>query len=82
MACDSGERIVRGKGVTKGLALDSYLSIMDEHAEILQKHLAGIQHRIVHDYMGVDYDVLWELSTRRIPPFLRDLEAILPPTNH
>ncbi len=51
----------------------------DVHPEIPWKHITGIRHRIVHDYMGVDYDVLWEVATRHIPPLIASLEAIVPP---
>ena len=49
------------------------------HPEIPWKQITGIRHRIVHDYMSVDYDILWEVATRHIPPLISALEAILPP---
>ncbi len=49
------------------------------HPEIPWKQITGIRHRIVHDYMGVDYDILWEVATRHIPPLITALETIVPP---
>ncbi len=40
--------------------------------------ITGIRHRIVHDYMDVDYDVLWEVATRDLPGLIAQLEKIVP----
>ncbi len=49
------------------------------HPEIPWKQIVGIRHRIVHDYMDVDYDVLWEVVTRDLPPLIEALLQALPP---
>jgi uncharacterized protein with HEPN domain len=51
----------------------------DAHPEIPWKQVTGIRHRIVHDYMGVDYDVLWEVATRHLSPLIDALEKIVTP---
>lgn len=51
----------------------------EAHPEIPWKNITGIRHRIVHDYMGVDYDILWEVGVRHIPSLIANLEAIVPP---
>ena len=50
-----------------------------QYTEIPWKRIVGIRHRIVHDYMDVDYDVLWEVATRHLPPLIEALEKIVPP---
>ena len=49
------------------------------HPEIPWKQIVGIRHRIVHDYMDVDYDILWEVATRDLPSLVAALEKIVPP---
>ena len=49
------------------------------HPEIPWKQIVGIRHRIVHDYMDVDYDVLWQVATRDLPPLITALERVVPP---
>lgn len=51
----------------------------EAYPEIPWKNITGIRHRIVHDYMGVDYDILWEVAMRHIPSLVTNLEAIIPP---
>ncbi|MBM4329421.1 MAG: DUF86 domain-containing protein [Deltaproteobacteria bacterium] len=43
------------------------------HPEVPWKNITGIPHRIVHDYIGVDYDILWEVVTRHIPSLIKAL---------
>ncbi len=49
------------------------------HPEIPWKNIIGVRHRIVHDYMGVDYDILRQVAMRHIPPLIAALETIIPP---
>ena len=53
----------------------------EAHPEIPWRQIVGIRHRIVHDYMDVDYDIVWEVITRNLPPLIRALEAIVPPAS-
>ena len=48
------------------------------HPEIPWRHITGIRHRIVHNYMDVDYDVLWEVATQDLPRLVSQLERIVP----
>lgn len=50
-----------------------------QYVEIPWKRIVGIRHRIVHDYMNVDYDILWEVATRFLSPLIEVLERIVPP---
>ena len=52
----------------------------ERHPELPWKQITGIRHRIVHDYMDVDYDILWEVATKDLPELIAQLERIVPPT--
>jgi uncharacterized protein with HEPN domain len=47
--------------------------------EVPWKQVRGIRHRIVHDYMDVEYDVIWEVAVRDLPGLIAQLEEIVPP---
>ncbi|MCX6347987.1 MAG: DUF86 domain-containing protein [Candidatus Aureabacteria bacterium] len=49
----------------------------DAHPQIPWKRITGIRHRIVHDYMDVDYDIIWEVVTGRLPVLVEELKKIL-----
>lgn len=53
------------------------LDTRGEHVEIPWKQIIGVRHRIVHDYMDIDYDVLWEIVKTDLPPLIPILARIL-----
>src|SRR5438552_5317133 len=42
----------------------------DDHAEISWKQIVGMRNKIVHDYMNIDADIVWEVSRRNIPTLI------------
>jgi uncharacterized protein with HEPN domain len=42
--------------------------------------IVGMRHRIVHDYLNVDYDIAWEVSNRDVASLIAILAPLLPPT--
>lgn len=49
------------------------------HPEVPWKDIVGMRHKVVHDYLHVDYDIVWTVATVRLPPLLTELEKIAPP---
>lgn len=41
----------------------------ETHSEIEWKKIIGLRHRIVHDYFGVDLEMVWNIVTTDIPTF-------------
>ncbi len=33
--------------------------------------------RLIHDYFGVDYDIVWDVAVNKIPDLQRRIEQIL-----
>jgi len=40
------------------------------------KQIAGMRHRIVHDYLRVSGNIIWETAMRDIPMLIAQLESI------
>lgn len=38
--------------------------------------MAGMRDRLIHDYSGVDYDLVWDVVTNKIPDLKRAIELI------
>ena len=51
----------------------------DEHPEIQWADIVGMRHKVVHDYLGVDEDIVWQVVTEDLPNLVAALEAIVPP---
>ncbi len=41
------------------------------------KSIAGMRDRLIHDYMGVNYTIVWDVVRNRIPELKNSLEKIL-----
>jgi uncharacterized protein with HEPN domain len=49
------------------------------HPEIPWRRIVGMRHRIVHDYMNIDEDILWEVVVRSLPELIGLLGPLIPP---
>ena len=41
------------------------------------KEMAGMRDKIVHDYFGINYDVVWTVSRQEVPTLLPKIEALM-----
>jgi uncharacterized protein with HEPN domain len=39
--------------------------------------MTGMRDKLIHDYFGVDYDIVWDVAARKAAQLERDLETIL-----
>jgi len=51
--------------------------IKDAHREVPWRTLRGMRNVVVHEYFGVDSEILWETVRTDLPPLAPTLEAIL-----
>jgi uncharacterized protein with HEPN domain len=49
------------------------------HGDIPWKQIIGMRHKVVHDYLHVDYDIVWAVVTTDLPPLIAALEKFVPP---
>ena len=67
--------LIQTVGEAAGRISDEFQS---RHANIPWHLIIGMRHRIVHDYLHVDYDIVWEVATMHIRPLRDQLMGILP----
>ncbi len=48
------------------------------HHEISWAQTIGIRHKVVHDYMHVDFDIVWAVATTDLPPLIAQLKPLVP----
>lgn len=51
----------------------------DRHPQIPWKKIIAMRHRVVHDYLHVDLDIVWDVVTTELGPLIADLERMMPP---
>ena len=54
-------------------------ALRDSHPEVPRADIVGMRSKIVHDYMNVDEDIVWEVVTRDLPTLVVALERMPPP---
>ena len=51
----------------------------DRHPQIPWEAIAGMWSKIVHDYMNVDEDIVWDSVTQELHPLIEELRKIVSP---
>ncbi|MGI8688554.1 MAG: HepT-like ribonuclease domain-containing protein [Thermomicrobiales bacterium] len=53
--------------------------LRDAYPHIPWSAIVGMRNRIAHDYLNIDYKILWETMALAIPTLIAELEKIVPP---
>ncbi len=49
------------------------------HPEIPWENIVGMRHKVVHDYLGVDEDIVWQVVTEDLPKLVEAIEPLVAP---
>jgi len=41
------------------------------------RHMAGMRDRLIHDYLGVDYSIVWDVMQNKIPDLYEEIMKVL-----
>ena len=86
-AIGKSKHLLKSKDVTVPVSAYDAFASLEQHGLINSQELEqwnsmiGLRNRIVHDYMNIDADIVWEVATRNIPALIVQLETLdSPPT--
>src|SRR5512141_3511979 len=51
----------------------------EAHPEIPWTEIVGMRHKVVHDYLGVDEDIVWQVVTDDLPKLMPALRRLATP---
>lgn len=49
----------------------------DRHPSIPWRAMAGMRDRVIHDYLGVDYEIVWDVAKHKAPGLSVALERLI-----
>lgn len=61
-----------GEACTK---IDTEFKALYPHIE--WRKMSGTRNRLIHDYFGIDYDIVWNIIIEKLPTLKRDIQEIL-----
>jgi len=51
--------------------------VREQYPDIPWRSIAGLRDRVIHGYIGVDYELLWETISSKLPSVIHILHEIL-----
>ena len=52
-------------------------AVRKRHAKVPWKQMAGMRDKLIHEYFGVNYQVLWKTAKEDIPPVQALIKKVL-----
>lgn len=52
-------------------------NLKQKYSHVEWRAMAGMRDRLIHGYFGVDYDIVWDAATNKVPALNREIEEIL-----
>jgi len=53
-------------------------TLQARHPEVPWRDVIGMRHRIVHDYLEIDYDIVWDVATVELPQLVEKIKPLVP----
>ena len=50
--------------------------LCENHPDIRWVDIIGMRHKVVHDYLGIDDDIVWQVATEDLPKLVTSLETL------
>jgi uncharacterized protein with HEPN domain len=70
------DAVVRNLEIIGEAVKNLHETLKKEHSDIPWKSIAGIRDRLIHDYFGVNWDIVWDVIENDIPDLTGKVKSI------
>lgn len=49
----------------------------EKYVQLEWRAMAGMRDKLIHDYFGIDYDIVWDVVTNKVPQLQQKIKEIL-----
>ena len=71
------DAVIRNLEVIGEAAKNVSADIRERHGSIPWKLMAGMRDKMIHEYFGVDLQIVWTVVSKELPKLLREVESAL-----
>lgn len=71
------DAVIRNLEVIGEAAKNVTPDIRERFFDIEWKKIAGLRDMLIHEYFGVDVEIVWDIVQNKIPPLTKQLRTIL-----
>jgi len=58
------------------------VEIKRSYPDVQWKKISGLRDVLIHDYFGVNYELLWDIIKHKVPEFEKQIKSILKEIKH
>jgi len=69
--------VVRSLEVIGEAAKQLPAEVRDRHPEVAWRSLAAMRDKMIHHYFGVDYEIVWDVLTNKVPTLRKQISRVL-----
>jgi uncharacterized protein with HEPN domain len=71
------DAVVRNLEIIGEAANRINLEIKEQYPKVEWKRIKGLRNRIVHDYFGIDYEIVWSIIENDLDNLIEEVEQII-----